>query len=312
MKIAWVFPGQGAQKVSMGRDVCERYDSARKVFQAADAELGSPLSKLCFEGPESELTLTANTQPAILTTSTALLAALWEAHPNLPKPIAAAGHSLGEYSALVAAGALEFEDAVRIVRLRGEAMQRAVAPGEGAMVALMGAEPDQVDELCEEARGDGVLSPANFNCPGQIVIAGAAAAAERAVGLAKKRKMRAIPLKVSAPFHCSLMQPAAVEVATALEGVRVSPLAFPVISNVEALPNQDPARVVDLLVRQVDGAVRWQQSLRWMAESGVTHALEIGPGQVLAGLMKKSEKSIQVLSVRDVESIGQVPAFLSQ
>ncbi len=312
MKIAWVFPGQGAQKVSMGQDVCERYASARTVFQSADDQLGAPLSQLCFEGPEAELMLTANTQPAILTTSTALLAAMWEAHPNLTKPVAAAGHSLGEYSALVAAGALEFEDAVRIVRRRGEAMQRAVAPGEGAMVAIMGADAEQVEALCADARQDEVLKPANFNCPGQIVIAGHAAAAERAVSLAKERKMRAIPLKVSAPFHCALMAPAAKEVSEALDGVEVGTMAFPVVSNVEALPNQDPSKVSDLLVRQVDGAVRWEQTVHWLAEQGVTHVLEIGPGQVLAGLIKKTNKDLKVHSVRDLASIDQVPEFLNQ
>lgn len=312
MKIAWVFPGQGAQKVSMGQDVCERYASARTVFQSADQQLGMALSQLCFEGPEAELTLTANTQPAILTTSTALLAAIWEAHPSLPKPMATAGHSLGEYSALVAAGALEFEDAVRVVRRRGEAMQRAVAPGQGAMVAIMGADAEQVETLCADARQDEVLSPANFNCPGQIVIAGHAAAAQRAVALAKERKMRAIPLKVSAPFHCALMAPAAKEVSEALDGVEIGPLAFPVISNVEALPNQDPVRVTDLLVRQVDGAVRWEQTVNLLEAQGISHVLEIGPGQVLAGLIKKTSKTLKVLSVRDVESIDRVPGFLNQ
>jgi [acyl-carrier-protein] S-malonyltransferase len=311
MKLAWLFPGQGAQKVAMGADLAEVYPAARAVFDAADRSLGFALTRLCFEGPVEELTLTANTQPALLTTSTAIAAALAQAYPDLPLPAAAAGHSLGEYSALVAAGALTFEVAVGLVRLRGLAMQSAVPAGEGAMLAVIGATEADVEALCDDAREQDVLSPANFNCPGQIVIAGHQAAIERAKSLAATRKLKGIPLKVSAPFHCAMMAPAAKQVQEALRGVSTHPMRFPVVSNVDAEPNSEPRRVPELLVRQIDGAVRWEQTLRWLVAHGVTHALELGPGQVLAGLAKKTDKALKVLSVGDVASLQQVPAFLA-
>jgi [acyl-carrier-protein] S-malonyltransferase len=311
MKLAWLFPGQGAQKVGMGADVAEVYSAARTVFDEADSSLGFALSRLCFEGPEAELTLTANTQPALLTTSTALLAALAQAHPNLPRPVAAAGHSLGEYSALVSAGALPFKVALAVTRLRGLAMQSAVPAGQGAMLAIIGAEEAAVEQLCLDAREGEVLSTANFNCPGQIVIAGHQAAIDRAKVLGSERKIKAIPLKVSAPFHCALMAPAAKQVAEALRDVSPQALTFPVVSNVDAEPNSDPGRVCELLVRQIDGAVRWEQTLRWLLANGVTHALEIGPGQVLAGLARKTDKALKVHSVGDLASLEQVPAFLA-
>jgi len=304
MKTAWLFPGQGTQTVGMGKALFAASAAAREVFDRADRALGWSLSKLCFEGPEEELTLTANTQPAIVTVSIATLAAIREARPDLPPPAFAAGHSLGEYSALVAARALGLEDAVRLVHSRGKAMQEAVPDGEGAMAALMGAEAEGAARLCEEAAEGGVVEPANFNAPGQIVIAGQRAAVERAMTLAESRKMKAILLKVSAPFHCSLMAGAAAHMKRELESIVFSPLAFPVISNVEATPNQDPGRVAELLVRQIDGAVRWQQSIAAMAEAGVTEALEIGPGKVLAGLAKRIDKRIRVQSVADPESLA--------
>jgi [acyl-carrier-protein] S-malonyltransferase len=283
--------------VGMGRASFEASPAARAVYEAADEALNEPFSRLVFEGPAEQLTYTANAQPAILTASIAALAALREAQPLLPLPHVAAGHSLGEYSALVAAGALEFRRAVQLVRLRGEAMQRAVAPGEGAMAAVMGGDAAAVEQLCADVRAENnglVVSPANFNAPGQIVIAGHAAAVERATALAKERKLKAIPLKVSAPFHCSLMAPAAAALERALREVEMGPLQFPVISNVEAQPNSDPARVRELLVRQVAGAVRWQESLEWMAQQGITEAWEIGPGQVLAGLAKRTAPGLVV------------------
>jgi [acyl-carrier-protein] S-malonyltransferase len=310
MKLAWLFPGQGAQKVGMGKDVFEASAAARTIYELANAEVGFALSSLCFDGPEADLTLTANTQPAILTTSCALLAALREAYPDLPEPTFGAGHSLGEYSALVAAGALSFEDAVRLVRLRGQAMQAAVPPGQGGMVALLGGDHDAVNALCEAARGDQVLSPANFNCPGQVVIAGHAEATQRATELAKDFKLKAMPLKVSAPFHCALMAPAATEVRAALQHVDMRAMNFPVVANVSAEPNDDPGAVPELLVRQIDGAVRWEQTINWLAARGVTHALEIGPGRVLAGLVKKTAKTLAVHSVFDSESLRGVPEFL--
>jgi [acyl-carrier-protein] S-malonyltransferase len=295
--IAWIFPGQGTQRVGMGRASFEASAAARAVFEAADEALNEPFSRLIFEGPAEQLTYTANAQPAILTVSIAALAALREAQPELPLPRVAAGHSLGEYSALVAAGALDFRRAVQLVRLRGEAMQRAVSAGEGAMAAVMGGDAAAVEQLCSDVRAEvsgWVVSPANFNAPGQIVIAGHAAAVERAAVVAKERKLKAIPLKVSAPFHCSLMAPAATALERALREVEIGPLQFPVISNVEAQPNSDPARVRELLVRQVAGAVRWQESLEWMAQQGITEAWEMGPGQVLAGLAKRTTPSLVV------------------
>lgn len=311
MKIAWLFPGQGSQKVGMGFHAAESSAAAREIFRTADERLGFPISELCFNGPDAELALTANTQPAIVTASCALLAALREAHPALPAPAFAAGHSLGEYSALVAAGALSFGDAVALVRLRGSAMQRAVPEGQGGMLAVIGGDAASVEELCAAAREDDVLAPANYNCPGQIVIAGHAVAVERAQRIAKDRKLKAIPLKVSAPFHCALMKPAADELARALEQVRVSALRVPVIANVDATPYSDPDLVQSKLIAQVDGAVRWEQTLHVLAASGVTHALEIGPGNVLAGLLKKTAPSIQLLNIDGPEAINKVPGFLS-
>lgn len=303
MKIAWCFPGQGAQFVGMGKELFEASDAAREVFTRADDALGEKISRLCFEGPEAELVLTENTQPAIVTTSVAALAAIRERVPNLPPPAFAAGHSLGEYSALVAAGALGLEDAVRVVRLRGKAMQEAVPPSRGAMAAIMALSPEQVRVLCNEASEGEVVAPANFNAPGQIVIAGDANAVARACKLAGSRGGKAIPLKVSAPFHCALMAPAARALEKALAPVFVGPLAFPVIANVDASPNSDAGMVKDLLVRQVDSPVRWEESVRVMASAGVTHVLEIGPGKVLAGLIKRIAKGITVISVGDVAGI---------
>lgn len=310
MKVAWLFPGQGAQRVGMGRDLHERYPAARAVFEAADDALGAPLSQLCFEGPEPELTLTSNLQPALVVTSTATLAALSSRYPGLPAPAFAAGHSLGEYSALVAAGALSLALAVRIVRERGSAMQAAVAPGRGAMLAVLGGDEVTVRALCEEAAQDAVLAPANFNCPGQIVIAGEVEAVDRARELLKSKGLKGIPLKVSAPFHCPLMRPATLRMKEVLAGVEIAAPRFPVVANVDARPNQDPALTSDLLVRQIEGAVRFQEIVELLAREGVTHALEIGPGKVLAGLVKKTSPSIAVHNVADADDLEAVGPFL--
>jgi len=303
MKIAWCFPGQGAQFVGMGKELFEASSAARDVFDRADDALGEKISRLCFEGPEAELVLTENTQPAIVTTSIAALAAIRERVPNLPPPAFAAGHSLGEYSALVAAGALGLEDAVRTVRLRGRAMQEAVPASRGAMAAIMALSPEKVRELCNEASEGEVVAPANFNAPGQIVIAGEANAVARACKLAGSKGGKAIPLKVSAPFHCALMAPAARALEKGLAPIVVGPLAFPVIANVDASPNSDAGMVKDLLVRQVDSPVRWEESVRVMAQAGVTHVLEIGPGKVLAGLIKRITKTITVIPVGDLAGV---------
>lgn len=311
MNVMWLFPGQGSQSVGMGKELYDASPAARDVFERADAALGRSIKRLCFEGPEDELTLTANTQPAIVTTSVAALAALREAFPELATPTCAAGHSLGEYSALVAAGALNLEDAVVTVERRGRAMQEAVPAGVGAMAAIMGGDADAVSELCEAAAQGEVLAPANFNGPGQIVIAGSAAAVGRAAELAGSRKMKAIPLKVSAPFHCALMLPAAEVVDQALTGVEVSVPAFPIITNVEAEPNSDPTRVRELLVRQVSSPVRWEQSMHRAASMGVQRALEIGPGQVLVKLLKRIEKALTAASVSDPAGVVAARDFLA-
>jgi [acyl-carrier-protein] S-malonyltransferase len=296
----------------MGKALYAASAAARAVYDAADAALGEPFSRLVFEGPAEQLTHTANAQPAILTASLAALAALEEAQPALPLPSVAAGHSLGEYSALVAAGALDFQRAVQLVRLRGEAMQRAVAPGTGAMAAVVGGDAAAVEQLCTdvqlESEGALVVSPANFNAPGQVVIAGHAAAVERAAVLAKDRKLKTIPLKVSAPFHCSLMAPAAAVLDRALAEIEFGVFRFPVVSNVEAVPNSDPSRVRELLVKQVAGAVRWQETLEWMARHGVGAAWEIGPGQVLAGLAKRTTPSLVVWPAFEPGEVSRIAA----
>jgi [acyl-carrier-protein] S-malonyltransferase len=300
----------------MGRALCAASAAARAVFEAADDALGEAFSRLVLEGPEEKLLQTANAQPAILTASMAALAALREAQPNLAPPSFAAGHSLGEYSALVAAGALDLKVAVRLVRLRGEAMQRAVPEGIGAMAALIGADVAAVEALCarvlEELGGARVLSPANFNAPGQVVIAGHTDAVQRASKLAPEHKLKAIPLKVSAPFHCALMDPAAEALRGALGGVTFATPRFPVISNVLALPNADPTRMADLLVRQVASPVRWQQSLEWLTQNGIQQAFEVGPGKVLAGLARKAAPTLDVRPVFEPDEVaaagGGVPS----
>lgn len=294
----------------MGKTVAAASSAARAVFERADAALGRSISQLCFEGPADELTLTYNTQPALVATSHALLAAIRERYPALPQPAFAAGHSLGEYAALVAAGALSLEDAVRLVELRGRAMQSAVPEGRGAMIALLGADREAALALCKDASSAGVVEPANFNAPGQIVLSGERAGIERATELAGERKFKAISLKVSAPFHCSLMAPAAREMNAALERTAFAPFSFPVVANATAAPNSEPGRVRELLVRQIDGAVLWEQTIAYMAEQGVTHALEIGAGKVLAGLAKRIDKRVRVLSVSDAQGIEQIGEFL--
>ncbi len=293
----------------MGKDILDASKAARAVVAESDAALGESLSKVILEGPEEALTLTANTQPAIVTVSLAVLAAIRERVPHLAVPTFAAGHSLGEYSALVASNSLNLADAVRLVRARGKAMQEAVPAGVGAMAAIMGLDANKVEEICRAASGDEVVSPANFNAPGQIVIAGHAGAVARASELVAAAKGKAIPLKVSAPFHCALMAPAARVVESELAKVEVRAPAFPIVANVDAKPNLDPSRVKSLLVRQVDGPVRWEETIALMHRDGVTHALEIGPGKVLAGLTRRIAKEIKVLSVCDLAALDQVTAF---
>jgi [acyl-carrier-protein] S-malonyltransferase len=294
----------------MGGALLEGSAAARRAFETADRALGRAISELCLRGPDSELALTYNTQPALVATSAAVLGAIRERYPALPVPAFGAGHSLGEYSALLAADALRLEDAVRLVELRGRAMQGAVPEGEGAMAAILGADRSVVEALCSEARGADVLEPANYNAPAQVVISGARRAVERATALAGERKLRAVMLKVSAPFHCSLMAPAARKVEQALARVEIRSARFPIVSNVAAAANQDAGALRDALIRQVDSAVLWEQSVIAMAEHGVTHALEIGPGKVLQGLVKRIDKRIRVLAVSDPGGIEQIGPFL--
>ena len=294
--LAFIFPGQGAQFAGMGKELADSFAAAREVFAEANEALGFDLTRLCFEGPEEELKLTANTQPAILTVSVAALRVV-QAETGLV-PAFTAGHSLGEYSALVCAGALSFADAVRTVRQRGTFMQEAVPVGTGAMAAMLGIERDELAAICAEAAQGEVVSPANFNSPGQIVIAGHAGAVGRAIEIAKGRGFRkAMPLPVSAPFHCALMQPAAERLQQVLDAIVVAAPRVPVVSNVEALPNSDGGRIRELLVAQVCAPVRWDESVQKMTDLGVTRFIEIGPGKVLSGLVKRIAKEVEIANV---------------
>jgi [acyl-carrier-protein] S-malonyltransferase len=307
-KIAFVFPGQGSQKVGMGKDLFEKFPEARAVFETVDAALGEKLSALCFEGPEDALKLTANTQPAILTVSLAVHAVFAQ---RVPAPAFVAGHSLGEYSALVAAGALPLADAARAVRARGAFMQEAVPAGVGAMAAVLGLEPDKVKAACDAAAQGEVVAPANYNSPEQTVIAGHASAVSRAEAKLKEAgAKRVMPLPVSAPFHCALMDPVKPRLAEVLNQVKVSAPRFPVVTNVEARPNSDPARVVPLLLEQVSAPVRWIECVEALKAEGVTRVVELGPGKVLAGLVKRISKDIETFNVEDAASLEKTLAAL--
>ena len=308
--IAFLFPGQGSQAVGMGKELVEKYSLARDTFAEADAALGYPLSHLCFEGPEEKLKLTEITQPAILTVSVAAQRVLAEQgiHPQY-----AAGHSLGEYSAHVAAGTLAFFDAVRIVAKRGKYMQDAVPVGIGAMAAVLALALGPLEEACNQARQEtgGTVAPANINSPDQIVISGNKAAVERAAELAKEKgAKRAIMLPVSAPFHCALMQPAQDRLAQDLRAVQFSTPAIPVVTNVDAKLIQDPEQAREALIRQVTGAVQWVRSIQALVAAGAQTFVEVGPGRVLTGLLRQTDRTKTGLNVENEESLEKTAAAL--
>lgn len=309
MSRAFVFPGQGSQTVGMGKALADAFAPARAVFEEVDAALGQKLSQIVFEGPADELTLTSNTQPALMAVSLATMRVLEvEAGLDLKQHARfVAGHSLGEYSALAAAGALSVFDAARLLRIRGDAMQKAVPVGEGAMAALLGLEFEQAAEIARDAAQGEVCDPANDNGGGQVVVSGTKAAVERAVALATERgAKRAVMLPVSAPFHCALMAPAAEAMREALAGAAIHAPVVPVVANVEAGPVTDPESIRDALVRQVTGTVRWRESVTFMADQGVTQFFEIGAGKVLTGLAKRIASGASGQAVGTPDDIEKV------
>lgn len=305
MSIAFVFPGQGAQTIGMGKELADSYPEARAVFEEVDEALGESLSSLIWEGEIETLTLTENAQPALMATSMAAMAALKAEGVDISRASYVAGHSLGEYSALCAAGTLTLSDAARLLRIRGKAMQAAVPVGEGAMAAVLGLDLPQVEQVARDAAAAGVCEVANENDPAQTVVSGTRAAVEKAVDLAKEAgAKRALLLPVSAPFHCSLMQPAANEMASALSDVSFAAPAVPVVTNVLATGVTDADKLRQLLVEQVTGRVRWKSSVEWMAAQGVSDVWEIGAGKALSGMIRRIDKSLATRAVGTPQEVA--------
>ena len=306
--IAFLFPGQGSQYIGMGADFCAEFAVASQTFEEASDALGIDVAKLCFEGEAATLALTANAQPAILTTSVAALRVVLEETEIRPDLLA--GHSLGEFTALVASGCVRFRDAVRIVRKRGEFMQEAVPPGVGKMAAVLGLTSQEVSELCAGVAGEkAVVSPANFNSPTQTVISGEAGAVEAVSRIAKEKgARRVVELEVSAPFHCSLMEPAALRLREVIAKVDLHPMKYPVVTNIEATANSDPARVEDILVEQVVSPVRWAESLEFIKNFGVSEFFEIGPSKVLSGLVKRTLRDVSCASIEKPDELHHIKA----
>ena len=308
-QLAFLFPGQGSQYPGMGKDLAENFPAAQQVFEEADDALGFSISTLCFDGPAEALQLTENTQPAILTVSVAALRSLESA--GIGKPSYVAGHSLGEYSALVAAGSLSLPDAVRTVRARGSYMQEAVPPGKGAMAAVLGASLETIEQVCAEVRGDQVCAPANINSPGQIVIAGNAEAVDRAAEKLKAAgAKRVVKLNVSAPFHCELMMPAQLRLASDLAALHLDELSVPLISNVDAIPITKAVEARDSLIRQVSSPVRWLQSMNLLLKTGVNRFVELGPGKVLTGLLRQINREATALNIEESAGVAAAGAGL--
>ena len=300
-RIGFIFPGQGAQYVGMGKELFDSYDEVKELFNRADEILDRKISRICLEGPDDELIKTENTQPAVLLVSMAVVNVLAK-HGVYPEMVA--GLSLGEYGALVTANSITFEDALPLVMKRGQYMQKAVPLGEGMMAAVLGLEREKVEECCRLASDAGVVEPANYNCPGQIVISGNVAAVEKACTIARdKGATRTVPLSVSAPFHCSLLKPAGLALKNELDNIQIKNPEVPVVSNVEALPVKDADHIRKLLVQQVSSPVRWEDSIRYMIQLGIEVFIEVGPGRVLNGFLKKISNKIKGYNVEDLKTL---------